>query len=339
MSFISLRWLKLNVVRCVCSLFILGSHLVFADAALLKRKDVKAFINEMVTEHAFHRPTIVKALNEAKWQSSIVEAMDKPYEKKAWNIYKEMFLTAERLQEGLAFWSANQAILKKAEEKYGVPASLIVAVLGVETRYGKNQGHYRVLDALVTLAFNYPKRSAYFTKELKEYFLLCREHQISPTEYVGSYAGAMGQPQFMPSSYRYYAADFLGKTKKDLMQDTEAVIASVANYFQQHGWQNQGLVAQPAKVAGERYKKTIDTTLKRASYDVSQLKAAGIVPEEATMTESITAGLIALMTQKGEEFWLAYPNFYVITRYNSSPQYALAVYLLSQQLNQHKRIG
>ncbi len=235
------------------------------------------------------------------------------------------------MQAGLEFWRANSEALARAEKQYSVPANIIVAIIGVETLYGKHQGNYRVLDALSTLAFNYPKRSAFFTKELSEYLLLCREQHVPPTQYLGSYAGAIGKPQFMPSSYRYYAADFNGHAKIDLMNDDSAVIASVANYFHKHGWEmNQG-IAQPASVEGSSYKK-FNTDNKTAAYNVQQLEAAGIKPLTAAANAPSRVGLIELITQTGQEFWLAYPNFYVITRYNSSPQYAMAVYLFSQQL-------
>ncbi|CEK10038.1 lytic murein transglycosylase B [Legionella hackeliae] len=302
-----------------------------ADTAFTQRKDVQRFINNMVQEHGFNKKELTQIMDDVKLQPQIIESMEKPYEKKSWDVYKQLFLTPERVQGGIAFWTANREALEKAEKKYGVPANIIVAILGVETLYGKNQGNYRVIDALSTLAFNYPKRSAFFTKELREYLLLCREHRVSPTEYMGSYAGAIGKPQFMPSSYRYYAVDFSGNAKKDLVNDDEAVIASVANYFHKHGWQmNQG-VAQPAKILGSSYKK-INTGYKSAAYRWQQLAAAGVKPLTASLHSPSKVGLIELTTQTGAEYWLAYPNFYVITRYNSSPQYAMVVYLLAQQL-------
>jgi membrane-bound lytic murein transglycosylase B len=302
-----------------------------ADAAFTQRKDVQNFINKMVKQHGFKRADLVTVMNDVQIQPQIIESMDKPFEKKTWDVYKQLFLTPERVQAGMEFWRANSQALEKAEKKYGVPANIIVAIIGVETLYGKHQGNYRVLDALSTLAFDYPKRSPFFTKELGEYLLLCREHHVPPAQYMGSYAGAMGKPQFMPSSYRYYAATFNTSPKIDLMNDDSAVIASVANYFHKHGWKmNQG-IAQPAQVEGSLYKK-INTTNKTANYRVHQLEAVGIKPLTAALNVPSKVGLIELTTQTGMEFWLAYPNFYVITRYNSSPQYAMAVYLLSQQL-------
>ncbi len=286
----------------------------------------------MIEKHGFHRASLNKIFSEAVYQPQIIESMNKPYEKKPWDVYKNLFLTNERIQRGIAFWQANREALYRAEKQYQVPASIIVAIIGVETTYGKNQGNYRVLDALSTLAFHYPSRAPFFKKELAEYLLLCREHQVAPTEYLGSYAGAMGKPQFMPSSYRFYAADFAGNTKKDLMHDDDAVIASVANYIHKHGWQIHQGVADEARIRGHQYRQ-IHTNYKNAVYTPVQLARAGIKPLSAP-TPSHKAGLIELLTDNGSEYWLAYPNFYVITRYNTSPQYAMAVYLLSQQLKQ-----
>lgn len=320
--------------KTLCLNFILLglSFSLHADQNFVQRKDVQQFINQMVHQHQFNRRELTQVMSQVQIQPQIIVSMEKPYEKKNWDFYKQLFVTPERVQGGIEFWRKNRQALERAEKLYGVPASVIVAIIGVETRYGKNQGSYRVLDALSTLAFNYPKRSEFFTKELREYLLLCREHKVSPTQYLGSYAGAMGKPQFMPSSYRYYAASFNNSAHIDLMNDDNAVIASVANYFSKHGWKENAGVAQPAKVTGSKYRK-INTANKVAAYHMKQLAWAGVRPLTAASTNRPDkVGLIELTTDEGPEFWLTYPNFYVITRYNSSPQYALAVYLLSQQL-------
>lgn len=316
---------------CLTFLALLTHGLSHADRAFTQRQDVQKFINSMVKQYHFNRQELMAVMNEVQLQPQIIESMEKPYEKKTWDVYKQLFLTPQRLQGGLEFWKANQATLAKAEKQYGVPAHIIVAIIGVETLYGKNQGNYRVIDALSTLAFNYPKRSRFFTKELSEFLLLCREHRVKPTQYMGSYAGAMGKPQFMPSSYRNFAADFTNNPRKDLMNDDQAVIASIANYFHKHGWKNNQGIAQPAQVKGYGIKR-INTNYRSAAYSMRQLAAAGVKPLTAALNQPQKVGLIELTTQTGREYWLAYPNFYVITRYNSSPQYALAVYLLSQQL-------
>ena len=206
----------------------------------------------------------------------------------------------------------------------------------METLYGEHQGNYRVIDALSTLAFYYPKRAPFFGKELAEYLLLCREQQVSPLLYLGSYAGAMGKPQFMPSSYRNYAINFSGEARKDLMHDDEDVIASIANYFHKHGWKSNQDIAQPAMVEGAGYKR-INTAYKTAAYRLHQLQDAGVKPVSPPAMPNEKVGLIELITDAGSEFWLTYTNFYVITRYNSSPQYALAVTLLAKELANRKK--
>ncbi|WP_131739656.1 lytic murein transglycosylase B [Legionella adelaidensis] len=325
--------------------FSLMSTQIFADSDLLRKKEVQYFIAYMVKNQGFNRSELVNVLRESQYQPQIIESMEKPYEKKSWDVYKNLFLTPQRVEAGVAYWQKNKEALEKAEKQFGVPAPIIVAIIGVETLYGQRQGEYRVLDALTTLAFYYPKRAPFFTKELKEYLLLCREQKVSPTYYMGSYAGAIGKPQFMPSSYRFYAVDFTGNGKRDLINEDRDVIGSVANFFHKHGWQSNQEVAQPAKVVGDSYKK-LHTNTKMANYSFKRLVTAGVQPTTALTIPPGKAGIIELNTEKGEEYWVAYPNFYVITRYNNSPQYALVVYLLAQQLhnqliaeqnsNQHK---
>lgn len=315
------------------TVFLFLSFSSYSDTAFIQRKDVQQFIKSMVKEHQFNAKELTETLNQVQIQPQIIESMEKPYEKKNWDVYRDLFLTPKRLKGGLDFWAANKETLERAQKRYGVPPEIIVAILGVETLYGERQGENRVLDALATLAFNYPKRAPFFTKELKEYLLLCREHGVPATQYKGSYAGAMGKPQFMPSSYRYYAVDFNNKGRRDLISDNADSIGSIANYFHKHGWRVNGGVAQPAKLSGLKAKR-IQMNPKTANYNYAQLVAAGIKPITASQHHPSRAGLIELMTDEGKEYWLAYPNFFVITRYNSSPQYALVVYLLSQQLKQ-----
>lgn len=304
-----------------------------ADKALLQEPPVQHFIQQMVKKHHFQKQALESVFQQAKIQQTIIDAMDRPYEKKSWDVYKRFFLTPSRLQGGLAFWQKHQRSLARAEQQYGVPASMIVSIIGVETLYGERQGKFRVIDALATLAFHYPKRSAYFTQELEQFLLLSREHHRSPMLYTGSYAGAMGQPQFMPSSYRRFATSFSGSKHVDLMHDTDAAIASVAHYFQQHGWQTHQGVTQPARIRGYGIRR-IDTNLKTAQYSGQYLRRFGIYPETAANNAPEKMGVVALETAQGPEYWLAYPNFYVITRYNSSPLYAMAVHLFAKQLGE-----
>jgi membrane-bound lytic murein transglycosylase B len=295
------------------------------------------FIQTMAEKHGFKRAEIKKALEESDFKPRIVELMNQPYEKKTWDVYRAIFLTPKRLDEGVKFWHDNQESLARAEKKFGVPASMIVAILGIETSYGDKQGSYRVLDALTTLAFYYPKRSAYFTRELEQYLLLCKEHKVPVTEYVGSYAGAIGQPQFMPSSYRMYAVDFKktgADSYPDLVRENKDVIASIANYFKRHGWKSGEEVVEPAVVKGKAH-EALQTNGRRANYAYKKLVKSGVKLAEPMKNPPNKAGLIELhIKDDGSVYWLAYPNFYVIMRYNTSPQYALVVHLLSEQLKE-----
>lgn len=314
-------------------IFTLWATSAFPNASIVHNPEVQAFIQDMVARDGFKRQDLINTMSQVKVQTDIIATMDRPYEKKPWDVYRALFLTPGRLDGGLAFWKKNAALLSRVERDYGVPASLIVSILGVETLYGTRQGNYRVLDALSTLAFYYPKRAPYFKRELREYLLLCREYHVSPTEFVGSYAGAIGKPQFMPSNYRLYAADYAHNTKKDLVHDDEAAIVSVANFIRAHGWQAHQDVAQAVKVAGPHVVERIHTDNKVAAYRVRDLKKAGVQTLEPVPHAYGHVGLIALDTKVGQEYWMTYPNFYVITRYNTSPQYAMVVYLFAQNLD------
>ncbi|MDP3562547.1 MAG: lytic murein transglycosylase B [Legionellaceae bacterium] len=315
----------------ICFFLFSSSFIAHADRNMLHQRNVKLFIREMVNQYHFDKKQLTAILTEATFQPKIIASMEQPYEKKNWDVYKSLFLTQDRVESGVRFWQENKQTLEQVEKQYGVPAEVIVAIIGVETRYGKNQGNYRVLDALSTLAFYYPKRSEFFTKELREYLLLCREQHVPVTQYMGSYAGAIGKPQFMPSSYRFYAIDFNKKGKADLTSEDQDVISSVANYFAKHGWKMNEVVAEPARVYGDAYKQ-LNMNSRSPNYAFTHLLAAGVKPEVSKMQHPGQAGVIELMTDNGSEYWLAYPNFYVITKYNTSPQYALVVYLLSQEL-------
>lgn len=322
--------MKFIFKNIIFSLLILSS-LAFADEALLQNENAKKFIEDMVIKHDFKKDDLIKILTFATYQQKIIDLMDKPYEKKPWDIYRNTFLNAQRLKKGIEFWQQNQKTLEEAQAKFKVPAHIIVAILGVETLYGERQGDYLVIDALTTLAFYYPRRSEFFTKELKEFLLLSREQDLDVRKYKGSYAGAIGKAQFMPSSYRHYAITLNGKENKiDLVNNSEDAIASIANYFKKHGWKMEEDVAFPVNIKGDEYKK-INTQSKKATYDLNEIMQLGITPITSASTNS-KVGLIELVNLLNSEYWLTYPNFYVITRYNSNPQYALVVYLLSQQL-------
>lgn len=302
-----------------------------------QRSDVHEFIDKMSEKHDFDRQELCELFNNTKYQPSIFKLFTKPHEGKAtpWYKYRAIFITPERAKEGARFWQANEKTLASVEKQYGVPAEVIVAIIGVETRFGQNKGTYRVIDALTNLAFDYPRRADYFRGELEQYLLLTREQHLDPLEPVGSYAGAIGEPQFMPSSYRQYGIDFSGQHHADLCNNAADAIASVANYFKAHGWKTGEPVAMQANVVGNNYQCLITKSLK-PSRRVGELAAHGITPKGEVNPETLT-NFMFFEGKLGPEYWLGFKNFYVITRYNSSRYYAMAVYQLSQKIAQEKR--
>ena len=238
-------------------------------------------------------------------------------------------MTERRIREGAAFWDANASVLETVAERTGVPAEIIVAIIGVETYYGRISGSYRVIDALATLAFDYPRRSAFFTRELEQFLVLAWESNKDPLAMKGSYAGAMGYGQFMPSSYRAYATSFEGGSAPDIWDDVADAISSVGNYLKAHGWRaGDGVVVDA--IADDAEPEIFDTGLK-PSLSVAELALAGVRPVEALMPSTVVTPL-RLEEQNGPRHWLGLQNFYVITRYNHSAMYAMAIWELSQAL-------
>ena len=292
---------------------------------------VQAFINMMVDKHGFKQEELVVVFSKAQRREDILELMRKPAEKRLqWYEYRKIFVTPERIDGGVAFWKENAGVLNKAEAAFGVAAQIIVAIIGVETRYGSNTGRHRVLDALSTLAFDYPPRSEFFTGELEQYLILAREEDIDVVTTTGSYAGAMGYGQFIPSSYRNFAVDFDEDGKRDLWNNRMDIIGSVANYFNRHGWKAGSPVAVRAEVEGDQYSALLELGYKPNTV-LDALRHDGITPIEP-MPDELVAALISLAQQDGPEYWLVFNNFYTITRYNHSPLYAMAVYQLSEEI-------
>lgn len=296
-------------------------------------ENMSAFIRTMSAKHGFDQPKLNALFRSVELQPRIIEAITRPAEAMPWYKYRKIFMTDTRIEGGVKFMKDNAAALTATEQKYGVPPEIITAIIGVETSYGKNTGSYRVIDALSTLAFNYPKRSPFFTGELENFLLLCREEHIDPLQPTGSYAGAMGIPQFMPSSFRAYAADFEGDYQRDIWNNPADAIASVGNYFFKHHWQRGQAVAFPATAQGDAYRKALQGDLK-PDRSIAQLKALQVTPEQ-TLNSNIKAKLLAFELEDGQELWLGLDNFYVITRYNHSPLYAMAVYQLSRAIVDH----
>ena len=292
-----------------------------------------AFIDEMVAQHGFDREQLVVVFSAAEHREDILELMRKPAEKRLeWHEYRKIFLTQSRIQGGVTFWNNNAQLLENAEKELGVDAQVMVAIIGVETRYGGNTGRHRVIDALSTLAFDYPPRAEFFRGELEQYLILAREEDIDLLTATGSYAGAMGYGQFIPSSYRNFAIDFDGDGKRDLWSSPADIIGSVANYMKVHGWTLGTTVATRAAITGDAYQAVLEQGLKPQSR-IGELRSAGIEPQTTVPDDSLAA-LIELKNTDGPEYWLGLNNFYVITRYNHSPLYAMAVYQLSEEIRQ-----
>lgn len=290
-------------------------------------------IDELVTEEGYDRDALVTVFTSASRQDSIIDAMNRPAEKtKAWHEYRQIFINDKRIAGGVDFHREHAETLARAEAETGVPADIIVAIIGVETYYGRIAGSYRVIDALSTLAFDYPRRADFFTSELKHYLLLTRDQGMDPLQPVGSYAGAMGYGQFMPSSYRSYAVDFDADGKADIWTNPVDAIGSVANYFKAHGWTPGGPVTvratAPAEVPEDMLSRGRALTPR---FTVSEFLAAGFKVAGELDPEAEAIG-IEFELEDGLEYWLGLHNFYVITRYNHSAMYAMAVYDLSQAI-------
>ena len=317
-----------------CLILIMPTTLL-ADISM--RKDVNKFIDRMVKEHKFDKDKLLKTFKKVKTNPSIVDAISRPAEGKPWYQYRPIFLTNDRIRKGVKFWRKNAKHLQRAYEEYGVAPEIIVAIIGVETKYGKYKGKFPVMNALSTLAFDYPKRSKFFTKELEEYLLLAREEKIDPMSLKGSYAGAMGKPQFISSSFRRYAVDFNGDGKRDIHNSTVDAIGSVANYFAKHKWYKDEPVTELATVKGKKYKEIVEKGIK-PSMPLKEVLAAG-VSLESRHSDSLNTALIELELKKGKEHWVAFHNFYVITRYNHSELYAMAAYQLAQEIKRFRFVG
>ncbi len=288
----------------------------------------RRFAEALHERHGLDVQNMLATLGRAQYQQSIIDAMNRPAESKTWKDYRPIFVTPQRLADGIAFYRANRALIERAAAEFQVAPEIIVAILGVETSYGRNAGRYRVIDALYTLAFHYPPRQAFFRDELEQLFVLGDGAFPKPlAELGGSYAGAMGWGQFMPSSIARYARDYDGDGRIDLWNSLPDIVGSVANYFRGYGWEAGGPIAtraQPAEGAREIGPGPVDPV-----YPVEQLVAWGYAPLVHLDPER-AANLVRLDGANGPEFWITFQNFYVITRYNRSPLYAMAVTQLAE---------
>ena len=296
-----------------------------------KHPEAKKFVADMVSKNGFSKAELNTWLESAEKKQSILDAMARPAEKsKTWKEYRPIFMVPLRIENGVKFWVENKAELDRAEKEFGVPAEMIVAIIGVETNYGRNMGGHRVIDALSTLAFDYPPRAPFFLSELENYLLLAREQKHDPLEFKGSYAGAMGFGQFMPSSYRKWAVDFSGDGFTDIWKNQSDAIGSVANYFKEHGWKTGEPVTVGAHAADNMNAAQLNSIVPPA-ITVDEWRKQGINPT-SWLPPNTRAIAFQFEGVDGAEYWFGLQNFYTITRYNRSPMYAMAVYQLSQYI-------
>jgi membrane-bound lytic murein transglycosylase B len=310
-----------------------------AHASYAGRPEVQDFMRELAKRHRLAESELKRVFAKAQRLDPVLEAIARPAERiKTWDEYRALLLTERRIAEGVAFWKKFPRTLERAEKKYGVPPQYVVAIIGVETFYGRNTGNWRVVDALTTLAFDYPPRAGFFRSELEQYLLMAREAGIDVFSVRGSYAGAIGIPQFMPSSARRYAVDFDGNGKIDLQKSRSDAIGSVANFLKLHGWQRDADVAVSARVAGDAWRPFMNGRFE-PRHSMSELRQAGI---EFDSPEPAGAQGVLVELANGErpsDYRVALRNFYVITRYNRSALYAAAVAELAVELKKAYDLG
>ena len=291
--------------------------------------DYPAFRERMVTKHGFDRATLDALFVAVKRDQRVLDAMGRPAEAKPWWQYRKIFVTQERIDLGVKFWNDNAELIAGAANAYGVDPEMVVAIIGVETKYGAIMGKFPVISSLATLAFEWPSRATFFRSELEQFLIMCREMGLDPLAPVGSYAGAMGAGQFMPSSYRAYAKDGSGEGKVDLWTDWADITASVANYFKVHGWSRSALVAVPAVLREGAVEPARTSSLTKVTAGV--LRPA--FEFTAGVADTSEAMFVVLEQEDGhKDYWVGTNNFWVITRYNRSPLYAMAATELAREI-------
>lgn len=299
--------------------------------------ETRAFIDEMVSRHGFNGPELSRQFEQITSNSRVLQLI-KPASsptQRSWERYRPRFLNEQRINGGVRFWQENKASLIRARALYGIPEEVIVAIIGVETLYGANTGGFRVFEALATLAFQYPRRAEFFRTELEQLLLLCRENKLDPLSVKGSFAGAIGIPQFMPGSQRRFAVDFDGDQRVDLSNSVDDAIGSVARFLEQHGWAEGQPIAVPARTATTPSSDLIEAGI-YPNLDITALETQGIHGAPARQSK---AALIDLVSPgKSTEYWLGFNNFYVLTRYNRSSFYAMSVFQLASEIRQRMPI-
>lgn len=319
-------------MRLWCTL--LGACLAAPAAGnYLGRDEVDTFVAEVARRHSFDELELRDLFRDVRTQKRVLEAIARPAEAKPWHDYRLIFVTDSRIRQGIEFWNEHAALLRRIETELGVPAEILVAIIGVETRYGRHRGSFRALDALTTLAFDYPPRSAFFRRELEQFLLLVRDEGLDARRVSGSYAAAMGVPQFISSSYREYAVDYDNDGRRDLWDSPEDVLASVANYFRRHGWRQGEPVTFSVTPRDTGYRDLLQKELK-PRVTLEQLREHGLVADGEAPSGPFS--VMELRGAEGPEVWVGHFNFYVITRYNHSRLYAMAVHQLSRAVRERR---
>jgi membrane-bound lytic murein transglycosylase B len=300
------------------------------------RAEYADFIQEMVEKHGFERRDLERLFADVRTRQDIIDAMMRPAEALPWHRYRQIFMTEARVASGVRFWREHADTIARASDEFGVEPEILVAIIGVESNYGLVRGRYPVVEALATLGFDYPPRAAFFLSELEHFLLLAREEGIDPRDVRGSYAGAMGSPQFISSSYRAYAVDFDGSGRRDLWNSWPDIIGSVANYFHQHRWTRKGPVTAPATLRDPAARELATRRLDLQT-TVGELRAAGVLPG-VQLPDDTRANLLMLERDAdgAEEYWVTLHNFHVITRYNRSALYAMAVHQLARAIAERR---
>lgn len=318
----------IRLLSAALTLLPLFAHAETNDNAIQKRE--QDFIESVSKQHHFNAEKLSALLAKASINPAVITKMNHPFEAKPWGFYQAFFITPDRIQSGDTYWDSNQKALDKMRKRFQVSKSIVVSIIGVETRYGQRMGNYPVLSTLKTLAFAYPPRQRFFQRELTQYLLLTRKNKLDPLTLKGSYAGALGIPQFMPSSYRHYAVSLDNANTINLFNDHADAIASVGYYLKKAGWQPQAPVAVQVNLTDKAL--ALHRKHPKARYTLSQWAAHGVIPISKRPKTSLPASLITLDGAQSKEYWLVFRNFDAILKYNHSPNYAMAVYQLSQAI-------
>lgn len=337
------RMPKLYKYAALTSFLVLSALPGFAqastDAERVTDPEIREFAAHMQQDFGFDADAVFQQLAAVEPSDAVLQAImpAATAERKSWIRYRARFLTPQRIRAGVKFWQTHRHVLKRAEQQFGVPAKIIVSIIGVETEYGRNTGRFSALQALATLAFYYPPRSTFFREELAQLFMYARENRIALEDIKSSYAGALGIPQFMPGSLRRYAVDFDKDGRIDLADSTADAIGSVAAFLAAHGWVKTGAVAVPASIDGEPPQTLVDAGI-RPTFVREQIEELGV--SAGKLPADARVALIDLVSPEGPtEYWWGFENFYVISRYNRSSSYAMAVFHLSEAIAEARKNG